>query len=219
VCLGAVLAIMAQAQPTVATSYYDHARTGTNLAETQLNTSNVSVSGFGKLFRYAVDGSIYAQPLYVPGVAIPGKRTHNVVYVATMNDSVYAFDAGSNAGANAAPLWLVDFSNPAAGITVPQIADLIGSNNLNIVGPVGIESTPLIDTGTRTMYLVARTRENGSFVQKLHAVGITTGAEKFGGPVTTRASVSGTGSAAVNGIISFDGRTQNQRASLALANG
>jgi PQQ-like domain len=143
--LGALAPLYSQV--SVLTNHYDNARTGANLSETQLNTSNVNVNQFGKLFCYAVDGSIYAQPLYLPAAAISGKGTHNVVYVATMNDKVYAFDADSNAGPNASPLWSVDFTNAASGITAIPITDLTGSNSLNIVGNVGVASTSVIDPG------------------------------------------------------------------------
>jgi hypothetical protein len=109
-------------QISVWTHRYDNARTGAQLNETQLNTSNVNAGSFGKLFSLPVDGSVYAQPLYLPNVPIPSSGTHNVLYVATMNDSVYAFDADTNAGPNAAPLWHVNFTNAAAGVT-PVPAD------------------------------------------------------------------------------------------------
>ena len=137
---------------------YDTSRTGADLSETILNTSNVNISQFGKLYSYAVDGSIYAQPLYVPNVTIPGKGVHNVLYVETMNDEVYAFDADSDA-VNGGLLWYDNFTNATAGITAIPIADIVGSNSLNIVGNVGIESTPVIDLTSNTMYLVARTKE------------------------------------------------------------
>src|SRR5262249_61504505 len=97
------------AQISVTTERYDAARTGANLNETILTTSNVNAAQFGKLFSYTVDGSVQAQPLYVSSVAIPGKGTHNVLYIATMNDVVYAVDADSVSGGNAGPLWSRDF--------------------------------------------------------------------------------------------------------------
>ena len=108
------------AQVSVWTNHNDNARTGANLNETILNTSNVNTVQFGTLFSYPVDGSVYAQPLYIPGVAIQNKGVHNVLYVATMNDSVYAFDADSNAGQNAQPLWFVNFTNPPSVTPVPN---------------------------------------------------------------------------------------------------
>jgi hypothetical protein len=217
--LGTLAIVPAGAQVSVLTNFYDNARTGANLNETHLTMSNVTTNLFGKLFSYSVDGSIYAQPLYVPTVAIPGKGTHNIVYVATMNDKVYAFDADSNTGANASALWSVDFTNAAAGITAVPIIDLTNSNSLNIVGNVGIESTPVIDPATNTMYLLARTKENGAYVQRLHALDIASGAEQFGGPVAIQGSVPGTGGGSSGGTLAFDPKMHNQRAGLALVNG
>src|ERR1022692_2762768 len=132
---------LAQAQVSVTTERYDNSRTGANLNETILNTSNVVPGQFGKLYAYTVDGSVYAQPLYVPNVTIPGLGPHNVLYVVTMNDVVYAFDADSNA-LNGGILWSVDFRNPAAGVNAIPMTDVI-ANSSNIIGKVGIESTQI----------------------------------------------------------------------------
>jgi hypothetical protein len=213
---------LASAQTSVTTERNDNSRTGANLNETILNTSNVNVTQFGKLFSYTVDASIYAQPLYVPNVVIPGQGTYNVVYVATMNDSIYAFNADSNA-VNGGILWSVNFTNPSAGVTAIPIANIVGSNALNIVGNVGIESTPVIDLTSKTIYLVARTMEvSGSttnYVARLHALDITTGTEKFGGPVVIQGSVPGSGQGSSAGTLTFSPFFQNQRSSLALVNG
>jgi len=212
----------ARAQVSVTMERNDTSRTGANLNETILNTSNVNVSQFGLLYSYTVGGSIYAQPLYVPNVVIPGQGTHNVLYVATMNDVIYAFDADSNV-VNGGVLWSVDFRNPAAGVTAIPIANIVGSNNLNIVGNVGVESTPVIDLTSNTIYLVARTMEvTGSttnYVGRLHALDITTGSEKFGGPVVIQGSVTGSGQGSSGGTLTFSPFFQNQRSSLALVNG
>jgi len=112
------------AQVAVTTYHNDNARSGLNNHESILTHANVNSTAFGKLFQYAVDGQVYAQPLYVPGVAVAGKGTHNVVYVATENDSVYAFDADSNAGANASPLWQAALANPANGVTPVPASDV-----------------------------------------------------------------------------------------------
>jgi hypothetical protein len=211
---GLLTLLPCRAQVNILTNRYDSARTAANTSETILNTSNVNVNQFGKLYTIPVDGAVYAQPLYVSNLAIPNNGTHNVLYVATMNDKVYAFDAATNT-----ILWTRDFTNASAGVTAVPIANITASNSLNIVGNVGVESTPVIDASTATMYLVARTLENGAYVQRLHALNITSGAEKLGGPVVIRGSVAGTGYDAVNGTITFDPKMQNQRSSLALING
>jgi Abnormal spindle-like microcephaly-assoc'd, ASPM-SPD-2-Hydin len=202
---------------TVTTYHNDNGRTGQNLQETILNPSNVNTTSFGKLFSQATDGYSYSQPLYVPSVAIPGQGTHNVIYAATMNDSVYAFDADSSTGSNAQPLWMVNFTNPGMGITT------VPSSNLNCTDPittqVGIMSTPVIDTTSNTIYVVARTLENGTYFFRLHALDITTGAEKFGGPVVIEATVPGTGKGSSGGNIAFSPLLENQRAALLLQNG
>jgi hypothetical protein len=210
-CL-AVCGTAALGQASVWTHHNDNRRTGANLNETVLNTANVNVNQFGRLFSYTVDADIYAQPLYVPGVNIPGKGTHNVVYVATQNDSVFAFDADSNAGSNAQALWQVNFTNAAAGITPVPVADVASpsSGNIRRPGPIGIMGTPVIDLSTGTMYLVARTKENSAYFQRLHALDIATGAEKFGGPIAIQATVSGN---------TFNPRIQNQRPGLVLDHG
>lgn len=157
--------------------------------------------------------SVYAQPLYVPNLNIAG-GTHNVLFIETMNDQLYALDADSNT-----QFWHLDLTNIGAGITAVPIADIVGVNSLNIVGNVGIESTPQIDLSTNTLYFVARSKENGQYFQRLHAIDIVTQVEKFGGPVTISGSVSGTCAGSVNGVLTFDPLIENQRSSLALAGG
>jgi hypothetical protein len=212
--LGLLTLLPCRAQVNILTNRFDSARTAANTSETTLKTTNVNPNQFGKLYTIPVDGAVYAQPLYVSNLAIPNKGTHNVLYVATMNDKVYAFDAATNA-----VLWTRDFTNASAGVTAVPIVNIVGSNNLNIIGNVGVESTPVIDPTTATMYLVARTLENGVYFQRLHALDITSGAEKFGGPVAIQGSVAGTGYDAANSTITFDPKMQNQRSSLALVNG
>lgn len=209
-------------QANISTDRYDNSRTGANLNETVLATSNVGPGQFGKLYTYVADGSVQASPLYVSNLAIPGRGTHNVLFVVTMNDVVYALDADSNA-ANGGILWKVDFRNPSAGVSPIPIVDIVNNNTLNIVGNVGIESTPVIDLSSSTMYLVARTKEvSGAvtrYVARLHALDIATGNEKFGGPVIIQGSVPGNGQGSVGGTLTFDPLIHNQRSSLALANG
>ena len=134
---------------------YDANVSGADLNETALTLSNVAPASFGRLFSLPVDGRLYAQPLYLPGITIAGKGTHNVLYVATMSNKVYAFDADV-AGP---PLWSLDLAAVVPGSSPVPIADLVGTNSYNIAGPVGIEGTPVIDPATATLYLVSNTRE------------------------------------------------------------
>jgi hypothetical protein len=188
----------------VLTSQYDNARTGATLVENTLTPANVNARQFGKLFSFAVDGDVYAQPLYVPDVEMPGKGRHNVVYVATEHDSVYAFDAANKP---ATPLWHVSFlSSKAATVAWRDV-------RCPFISPeIGITPTPVIDRETGTLYVLARTREStgalmgARYVQRLHALALTTGVEKFGGPV----EVTATG---------FDPLLELPRAALLLAHG
>lgn len=208
--------VPAYAQVSVTTSRNDNSRDGLNPAETILTPANVSVNGFGKLFSQSVDGYVYAQPLYVPNVNIPGLGTHNVVYVVTEHDGVYAFDADNNTGLNSAPLWYRSLINPAKGITTVSSGDV---SCTDMVPEIGITGTPVIDTNTGTMFLIAKTKNNGKFVQRLHALDITTGAERTGSPVVIRAKVKGTGDGSVNGYVPFDPLHEGQRPGLLLQNG
>jgi len=199
------------AQPAVTTYHNDNARTGQNLQETILKPGNVNKTLFGKLFSVAVDGAIYGQPLYLPKVTVAGKGVHNVVFAATQHDSVYAFDADSNSGANAQPLWHRSFINPAQGINVVSSSNVACSD---LTPEIGITSTPVIDTSSNTMFVVVRTRENAQYVQRLHALDVASGAEKFSGPRVISGKVVGK-----NGTITFNPLRQNQRAGLVLTNG
>lgn len=195
-------------QVSVTTFHYDNARTGQNLNEAVLTPSNVNVNQFGKLFTVAVDGYVYAQPLYLPNLAIAG-GTHNVIYVATEHDSVYAIDAD-----NGTVLWHQSFIAPAAGITSVSSAT-VGCTDL--VREIGITSTPVIDPGSGTIYVLAKTTEKGTQIQRLHALDVTTGTEQFGGPVQISATVNGTGEG--GSTISFNALTQLQRPGLLLDHG
>ena len=205
-----------QSGVNVTTYHNDNLRSGQNLHETVLTPSLVTTNTFGKLFSQPVDGQIYAQPLVLANLLIPGKGLHTVVYVATENDSVFAFDGNGNTGNNAAPLWQVSFINPAKGITTVPSSDLGTSA---IYPQVGITGTPVIDPTNKTLYVVAATKENGTYVQRLHALDVTTGAEKFGGPVVIKAMVKGTGAGSSKGLLSFDPFRSNQRPGLLLLNG
>jgi hypothetical protein len=175
----------------VLTWHDDIFRTGDNLNETILTPANVNPTKFGKIFSYPVDGMIYAQPLYVHGLTIPGHGIHNVVYVATENDSVYAFDADS-AKLNPNPLWHVNFTNPPDVIPVPCLEN---QKNCNVYPIIGITGTPVIHLKNNALYVVARTKESsGSEVKyftRLHVLDIATGAEKPRSPVVICGEVSG----------------------------
>jgi hypothetical protein len=209
----------------VTTQHNDISRTGANTSETTLTTSNVNTSSFGKLFYYVVDGYVYAQPLYIAnitmGVGTPQAGTqHNVVFVATEHDSVYAFDADSNLGANANPLWQITLLDTAHGATsgaTPEPSSDFGYTD--IVPEVGITSTPVIDPSTSTIYVVGKTKESGNYIYRLHALDITTGKEQFGGPITLAGSVPGNGSGSVSGTLTFNPTYQLQRPGLLLLNG
>ena len=203
-------------QVSVTTYHYDNFRTGQNTHETILMPSVVRQSTFGKLFSQSVDGQVYAEPLYLTNLVIPKKGLHNVLFVATQHDSVYAFDADNNLGTNASPLWQVSFINAASGITTIPSAD---TGTKMIYPEVGITGTPVIDRANGTLYVVAATKENGAYLQRLHALDVTTGAEKFGGPVVIQATVPGSGSGSSKGMITFDALRQNQRPALLLLNG
>src|SRR5262249_48059328 len=197
------------------TFHNDNLRTGQNINETVLTPGNVNSTQFGKVFSYNTDGISHASPLYVANLNIPGKGPRNVVYVATEHDTLYAFDAD---GRSASPLWQVSFINPGAGITTVPAADTGETGDIN--PEIGITSTPVIDQATNTMYVVAKTKEPGpTYVQRLHALDITTGAEKFGGPVVLQGSVAGTGAGSSGGVLQFLSLRENQRPALLLSNG
>ncbi|HEY4677189.1 MAG TPA: hypothetical protein VIJ01_08515, partial [Candidatus Angelobacter sp.] len=197
--------------PGMFTYHADKFRSGVNLQEFALTKSTVKSTTFGKVFTRAVDGQIYAQPLYVANLTIAGAK-HNVVFVATQHSSVYAFDAD---GKTTAPFWKRSFINPSAGITtIPKPANAL------IAPEISISSTPVIDTSTGTLYVAVSTSENGSIVHRLHALSLTSGAEKFGGPITIQGSVPGTYPAlSVNGRVPFVPKQHLQRPALLLLNG
>lgn len=200
----------------IVTQHNDTFRTGANLAETTLTVDSVGGGRFRKLFVRAVDDQVYAQPLLVSGLAIPGRGVLNVLFVVTVNDTIYAFDADDPTAS--APLWSRSLLGP--GVVPPRNADMTGACNGNyqdFSGNIGIVSTPVIDPATRTMYLVARTHEGAAFVQKIHAVDLTDGTERAGSPVTISASVAGTGDGTTT--VAFDPLHENQRAALLLSNG
>jgi uncharacterized protein (TIGR03437 family) len=203
-CLLALSGGPAPAQVSVLTANYGNARTNANLNETVLNPLNVNAAQFGKLFSLPVGGYINGQPLYVQNVAIPGKGTHNVVYVVTQHNDVYAFDAD----AQGSPLWHVNLGPPVPGQDY-QVADL---------SEIGILSTPVIDDVTNTIYVVAHTKENGNYIYRLHALDIATSEEKFGGPTIIVGSAPSRNQGSQNGQFSFDASQHLQRPGLLLLN-
>lgn len=200
-------------------------RSGQNTNETALTLANVNTNTFGKLFSQSLDGYPVSQPLVLPNVTIPGKGVHNVVFAATEHNSVYAFDADNSDGPNASPLWHASFINPGAGIfTVNATADLASIAG-GFVGPeLGISGTPVIDPVSGTLYVVAITKEvvgnTTNFFNRLHALDVATGAEKFGGPVLIQGSVPGNGDGN-DGTdnVPFVQLKHHQRPSLLLLNG
>jgi uncharacterized protein (TIGR03437 family) len=214
ICLALVLPFTAAAQ-SVLTANYDNARTNSNLAETILTPGNVGPASFGKLFALSVDGQIYTQPLFMPALPVGG-AAHNVVFVATMHNSIYAFDGDGPA----TPLWTVNL-----GPSIPASTfDLPGEPYADVENEIGILGTPVIDASTRTLYAVAGTLEsagngNSAVLYRLHAVDVTTGAERFGAPVEIGGAVTGVGDNSINGLVVFDPAQHIQRPGLALANG
>lgn len=215
----------------VLTYHNDLASTGQNLNETLLTYDSVNSAYFGKIFSTPVDGQIYGQPLTVSGVVIPtgpNAGTHDVVYVATQNNSVYAIDAEQGN-----VLWTRSFNNPAAGVTSVPSTDV---RTEDIVPIIGITSTIAIDPLSRIMYVVSTTKEVGTgathYIQRLHALDLTDGTSKLGGPAiiadtilqdgvytyVSGPSVNGTGDQNVNGKITYNALLQNQRAALTLYN-
>jgi hypothetical protein len=204
----------------VFTYHNDVSRDGANTKEYALTTANVATSTFGKLFSCAVDGAVYAQPLWVANVTIGGTK-HNVVIVATQHDTAYAFDADSNANP-CVPLW----QTTGATSLIPAGETWVTSGDVScgdLAPEIGIVGTPVIDPVTRTIYLVAKTKVGGTitFHQRLHALDLSTGTEKLGGPADIHASVSGTGNGSSGNppMVSFDPSLNGQRPALLLENG
>jgi hypothetical protein len=210
--LALIISLSASAQVNVLTYHYDNTRQGANLSEGALTPDNVNSGSFGKLFSYTVDGYVYAQPLYVFGLSIPGKGTHNVVFVATEHNSVYAFDADSNSGANGGLLWQMNLG--------PSAPTPVANFEFTPIEPeVGITGTPVIDLPSGTLYVDAFTLVGTSYSHKIHALNLTDGSEKSFSPVTVGASVPGTGAGSTKGVLPFQARQELQRCALTLANG
>ena len=175
-----LVALTANAQTSVVTYHNDNGRTGQYLNEILLTPSNVKSGLFGKRFFLLVDGAVYAQPLYLSRVKIAGKGFHNILLVATAHDSLFAFDADDESGSGAQPLWRASFIDPAHGVTTVSQTDV----NCPVIPELGITGTPVIDANAGTIYLIAETKEPGNqFVFRLHAIDVTSGAERPGSPV------------------------------------
>jgi hypothetical protein len=218
---------------SVLTYHNDNAGTGQNLSETVLTTANVNATDFGKLFSKAVDGNVYAQPLYVPALTIAGMGTHNVVFVATEHDSLYAIDANDGA-----VLWKDSFlTSGLAGATVTTVPSAEVGASDNIAPEIGITATPVIDPATNILYVEAKSKEVVGavthYVQRLHAVNIADGSEALGGPAliadtifdgsnytyVSGPTVDGTGDGSVAGKITFNALRQLVRVGLTLVDG
>jgi outer membrane protein assembly factor BamB len=209
--VGIALLSSSFAQLPFTTSRGDNARDGANTNETILTPSRVNVATFGHLFSVPVDYVVMAQPLFMPNVSIPGQGTHNVVYVVTQADSVYALDADTGAS-----LWTVNFTNPAQGIVLAtKAAGTLPCGATVGFDEEGIPGTPVIDPTTNTIYLIAKTVVNGTVEHNLHALDITTGKDQPGSPVLiTAQSTSKKGHVTV-----FNSKYQKNRPGLLLLNG
>ena len=205
-------ATTAPGQVNVLTQHNDNGRTGANLNETTLNTANVNVRQFGKLFSRTVDGYIYAQPLYASQINIPGRGLRNVVLVATERNNIYAFDA-DDASATA-PFWAVNLGTPVPGEDISLAYS-------DLVPEIGITGTPVIDINSQTIYVVAKSKDlnDNSYHQKLYALDLATGKQKFGGSIEITAIARGVGDGNVNGQLTFDPLIHLNRPALLLLNG
>jgi hypothetical protein len=214
---------------SVLTYHNDTARDGTNAREYALTPSTVTTPTFGKLFSCAVDGAVYTQPLWVHGLSIAG-GTHNVVFVATQHDSAYAFDADATPCATYWHVNLLDTLHGGTSNENPVTWNDVGQCFGDIYPEVGVTGTPVLDSATKTIYLVSASEKNpvnsgncssssGTFYHRLHALDLATGSEKFNAPVTIAASVPGTGDGSQGGMVSFNSQLHHQRSGLAEAGG
>lgn len=203
----------------VTTYHNDLSRDGANIHEFALTPANLNTTTFGKLFSCAVDGAIYAQPLWVAAVSINTAK-HNVVIVATMHDSVYAFDADTNANP-CVPLWHASLTDPAHGGTAGESSvagALVGQGFGDIRPEIGVTGTPVIDLATNTVYLVSKSVNNTAtqFFQRLHALDLTSGIEKLGGPASITSAITFPGTADGGTAVAFNPQNQGQRPGLVL---
>jgi len=198
----------------VTTFHYDNSRAGANTNETLLTLANVNTNNFGKLFTYAVDAYVYAEPLIMTNVTISGQGVHDVVFVETENDTVYAFDANNNSGANGGLLWKINLGTPVpyANVGYKPDGDMSPSN-------AGITGTPVIDPGRGVMYLDTGTYTNGTYEHLIHALNITTGTEEPFSPVVVNASIAGTATDGNGSVVPFIAQDHAARPALTLAGG
>ena len=216
------MACAARAQTSITMWQADLQHTGQNLNETTLNPGSISSPGnFGLLFTQQTDGQTYGQALIAAGVSING-TTHNVIYVGTQHDSLYAFDADSNTGANASPLWHASFIQAGVTQPIPQTA----VNSSDITDECGITTTPVIDPSSSTIYIVSAVQNisDSSFHQYLHALDLATGAEKFNGPIEINPTFAGSANynkteQTTPGVIPFNPLREHLRCAMTLSNG
>jgi hypothetical protein len=203
--------VMSVGGTDVVTYHNDVARTGQNLNETILTPATVSVTTFGKLGFFPVDGKVDAQPLYLSAVSIPGGGVHDVLYVATEHDTVYAMDAVTGA-----LLWRTSLLG--AGETTSDTRSCG-----QVVPEIGITATPVIERSrgpNGVIYVVGMSKNSsGAYFQRLHALDAALGTELFGGPQTVQASFPGSGAGSSNGSVIFDAKQYEERAGLLLING
>ena len=199
---------------SVFTQHNNNNRSGLNSQETKLTTANVNAGSFKKLFALTVDDQVYAQPLLYGNLTIANGE-HNVVFIATVNNTVYAYD-----GDTGTPYWSKNFTAP--GMRAPKNTDMTGAcggNYSDFSGNIGIVGTPVIDSASQTIYFVARSTDGSNYVQYLHAVNVVNGAEQAGSPVKITPTHAGNGDGSVNNVVSFDPQRNNQRPALLLLNG
>jgi hypothetical protein len=219
--LAILLPSVSFAQVSVLTQHNDAMRTGANLNESILNVSNVDTAHFGKLCERLVDDEVYAQPLVVAGVYIAGFGTRNVLYIATVNNSVYAYDADERMITN--PFWTTNLT-PAGSRVIRAMdysqAGACAGDFRDFAGNIGIVSTPCIDAATNTIYVVTKNKVTltGEYQQWIHALDLRDGSEKPNSPKMIEATIPGHGYGNVNGVMTFDPFYHNQRAGLLLMN-
>jgi len=203
----------------ISTYHYDLARDGVSSQEYALTPASVNKRNFGKLFSCAVDSAVYTEPLWVPALNVNGS-VHNVIFVATQHDSLYAFDADASP---CQQLWQVSLIDAPHGGTAGETSIFwsdVGSGFKDIYPEIGVTGTPVIDSATGTLYVVSKSESSGPvFYQRLHAIDLATGSEKFNAPVNISATVPGTGDGSSGGVVSFNTQSENVRSGLALVNG